>query len=126
MSQPEHEAIVDEIRSARIEASPELRARIRELAATAPPAPPRREFRWRRPVLVLVPVAVAVALTGALVAGLTDSGGGKTAAGHRQVAHGAVAPAPPPTVFKAAAPEDSATLTPRGAGSGAAGNLPAT
>jgi Domain of unknown function (DUF4349) len=124
MSQPEHEAIVNEIRSARIPASPELRARVRELAATVPPAPPRRELRWRRPVLVLVPVAVAVALTGALVAGLAGSGGGKSAAERRQVAHGSVA-APPPTVFKAATPQDSATPVQKAAG-GAAGSLPAT
>ena len=38
MSQPDHDAIVNEIRSAQITASPELRERVRGLAAAAPPA----------------------------------------------------------------------------------------
>ena len=60
MSQPEHEAIVNQIRSAQIAASPELRARVRAIAArspAAPPSPPRaascrgggRSWCWRRP-----------------------------------------------------------------------------
>jgi uncharacterized protein DUF4349 len=120
MSQPEYESIVAEIRSARITASPELRNRVRELAAAVPPAPPRRELRWRRPALVLVPVAVAVAVTGALVAGLAGSGK-KATVERRAVQHGAV--------FKAATPQplDSATTVQRAAGgSGAAGSIPAT
>ena len=40
MSQPDHDAIVNEIRSAQITASPELRERVRGLAAAAPPAAP--------------------------------------------------------------------------------------
>ena len=36
MSQPDHEAIVNQIRTAQITASPELRARVREIAAQAP------------------------------------------------------------------------------------------
>src|SRR6266536_2240356 len=74
MSQPDHGAIVNEIRSARIVASPELRARVLDLAAAVPPAPPRRGLPWRRMSLVLVPAAVALALTGALIAGLAGSG----------------------------------------------------
>jgi uncharacterized protein DUF4349 len=74
MSQPE-DAILNELRSARITASPELRVRVRELAAAAPPAAPlRRELPWRRLSLVLVPACVAVALAGALAAGLATSG----------------------------------------------------
>src|SRR3954469_8052632 len=77
MSQPDRDAIVDEIRGSHIPASPELRARVSELAAAgaAPPAPPRRrELPWRRWSLVLVPVAVAGAAAAALAIGLTDSG----------------------------------------------------
>src|SRR6185369_4288504 len=77
MSQPDHDAIVNEIRSAQIIASPELRERIRGLAAAAPPAaPPRqkRELPWRRWTLVLVPAAIAVALAASLAIGLAGSG----------------------------------------------------
>ena len=77
MSQPDHDAIVNEIRSAQITASPELRERVRGLAAAAPPAaPPRqkRELPWRRWTLVLVPAAIAVALAASLAIGLADSG----------------------------------------------------
>ena len=51
MSQPDHDAIVNEIRSAQITASPELRERVRGLAAADPPAAPSRQNRelpWRR------------------------------------------------------------------------------
>jgi uncharacterized protein DUF4349 len=118
MSQPEHEAIVDEIRSARIAAPPELRARVRELAASVPPAPPRRELRWRRPVLVLVPAAVAVAIAATVAVGLLTSGKHSQTNAAREaapqpfastdtgVAHGGVAP--------------------KAVGGGAAGSLPAT
>ena len=42
MSQPEHEAIVNQIRSAQIAASPELRARVRAIAARRRRRPPSR------------------------------------------------------------------------------------
>ena len=72
MSQPE---VLDQIRSARITASPELRARVRELAAVSPAAqPPRRELPWRRWSLVLVPACLVLALAGALAVGLATSG----------------------------------------------------
>jgi len=74
MSQPEYEAIVNEIRSARIPASPELRARVRALEAAVPPAPPRRELPWRRLSLVLVPACVVVGAAAALTVGLATSG----------------------------------------------------
>lgn len=75
MSQLEPNAILNELRSARIVASPELRARVRELATAAPAAqPPRREFPWRRATLVLVPACLAVALAAALTVGLATSG----------------------------------------------------
>ena len=67
--------LLQQIRSARITASPELRARVSELAARPVPArPPRRELPWRRLSLVLVPACVAVGLAGALAAGLATSG----------------------------------------------------
>src|SRR5580765_7248051 len=77
MSQPDHDSIVNEIRSAQITASPELRERVRGLAAAAAPAAPprqRRELPWRRWTLVLVPAAIAVALAASLAIGLADSG----------------------------------------------------
>jgi uncharacterized protein DUF4349 len=129
MSQPEHEAIVNEIRSARIEASPELRARVRELAATVPPVPPRRELRWRRPVLVLVPAALAVALAASLAIGLATSdkpkplsaSGGGTAETRRGQPQTSLPFTGPP------APSADSTMAQKAAGgAGAAGNLPAT
>src|SRR6478672_4145366 len=79
MSQPDHEDIVNQIKSAQIAASPELRARVRAIAAASPAAssspPRRRELPWRRAFLVLAPAAVAVAFAATLAAGLLDSGG---------------------------------------------------
>jgi Domain of unknown function (DUF4349) len=76
MSQPDHDAITEQIRAARLTASPELRARVRAIAAAAPADPmrPRRELPWRRLALVLVPAFVAVALAVSLASGLTSSG----------------------------------------------------
>jgi hypothetical protein len=51
--------LVAELRAARVEAPPEVRERVRLVAAAAP-APPRR-FTWRRAFVVAVPVAAAVA-----------------------------------------------------------------
>jgi Domain of unknown function (DUF4349) len=92
MSQPEHESIVNEIRSARVVASPELRARVRAIAAAgaaAPPARPRRELPWRRVALVLVPACAAVAVAAALAVGLSGSGGG----GSKNAVHAEALPA---------------------------------
>lgn len=77
MSQPDQ--IVDEIRSARIAASPELRARVAAIATAVPPAPAgraRRELPWRRLAVVLVPVCAAAAAAVALAIGLSGSGSG--------------------------------------------------
>jgi len=68
------EAIVDEIRRARVPASPELRERVRAIAATPPPAPPRRTLRRRRLLLLPVAAAAAAALAAALAIGLTSPG----------------------------------------------------
>jgi hypothetical protein len=53
--------LVAELRAAHVEAPPEVRERVRLIAAAAP-APPRR-ITWRRSLVVLVPVAAAVAAT---------------------------------------------------------------
>src|SRR5262245_23059653 len=96
MSQPDHEAIVAEIRASRITASPELRARVLAIAAAPPAAErPRRELPWRRLVLVAVPACVAVALAASLAVGLTGSGKRsqeQSAAGGGAVASDATAP----------------------------------
>src|SRR5437667_1436828 len=122
MSQPE--AILSEIRSARIPASPELRARVRELGTAVPPAPPRRELPWRRWTLVLVPACVAVGLAASLAVGLATSGKSGRQVVERQAAqHGSVSALPAFTT--AQAPADSAT-TLKAAGGAARAGLPST
>jgi hypothetical protein len=134
MSQPE---ILEQIRASRIAASPELRARVLDLAA-AVPSPPRRELPWRRMSLVLVPAALALALTGALVAGLVGSGKRNRVAAPpapratqtvlSATEHGARVKAAPPVFSATQAPEDTTALqkVTGGAASGAGGNIPAT
>jgi hypothetical protein len=120
MSQPDHEAIVDEIRSARITASPELRARVRELATAVPPAPRRRELRRPRPVLALAAAAAAVTAATAVAVGVVTSGGdGQRDAVRRE----AVLPTPLATTDQGVA---SGGIAPKAAGGGASGSLPAT
>jgi len=53
--------LVAELRAAHVEAPPEVRERVRLIAADAP-APPRR-ITWRRALVVVVPVAAAIAAT---------------------------------------------------------------
>jgi hypothetical protein len=53
--------LVAELRAAHVGAPPEVRERVRLIAAAAP-APPRR-ITWRRALVVVVPVAAAVAAT---------------------------------------------------------------
>ncbi|HZT45880.1 MAG TPA: DUF4349 domain-containing protein [Gaiellaceae bacterium] len=108
MSQPE---LLEQIRTARVPAPPELRARVRALASAVPPPPPRRRFAARRTAFVVVPAAVALAIAGALVAGLADSGRTKRAE-------------PAPVAQPLA--RDAATAREKAAGSGAAGSIPAT
>jgi hypothetical protein len=121
MSQPDHEAILDQIRASRIEASPELRARVAAIAAsTPPPAAPRRELPWRRIALVAVPACVAVAAAGTLAAGVLDSGSsGRTQASPRE------ATPTPLSLSRGAGQTDATAPAPKSTGSGAAG-LPAT
>src|SRR2546430_9401595 len=65
-----------ELRSARPVASPALRERVRAVAAQ--PSPQRRQFAFpfKRAVLVAAPAALALALGGAAVHGLLNSGSG--------------------------------------------------
>jgi hypothetical protein len=51
--------VVAELRTVRIEAPPDLRARVRLIAAAA--EPPERRLTWRRALVVALPVAAAVA-----------------------------------------------------------------
>jgi hypothetical protein len=128
MSQPEYEPIVGEIRSARIVVSPELRTRVRGLAAAPPPAAPRRELPWRRLTLVLIPACLVLALAGALAAGLATSG--KPERTRLSAAGRPIREAAPsrPVFSTATEPADSAqTLQPEvlhGVASGAGGAAP--
>jgi uncharacterized protein DUF4349 len=123
MSQPEHEAIVAELRSARITASPELRAHVRELAAAVPPSARRRGLRWRRPALALVSATVAVAVAAAAAVGVFTSGN------HRQTtaARREKTPQRPLALTDEQAQAHGALAAPRAAGgSGTTGSVPAT
>jgi hypothetical protein len=122
MSQPDYDAIVDEIRTARIVASPELRARVLALGdESPPPVRPRCDVPWRRIALVAVSACVAVALAASLAIGLGGPGG----KGGQSVVQEAATPA---TVHGAArdalAPLSAKTASGSGSAGGAA--LPAT
>ena len=121
MSQPDQESIVEEIRSARIAASPDLRARVRAIAAAAPAAEagrPRRELPWRRLALVLVPACAAVAVAVALAVGLGEL---RQRAAPRRAARGEAAP---PRRHRRSRP--TARLEERPAPAGRRRGLPAT
>jgi hypothetical protein len=67
--------LATELRAARPSASPELRERVFEIAARAEPPRPRFSLPpLRRFALVAVPAALAIAVGGALVHGLINSG----------------------------------------------------
>ena len=83
--------LVRELRSGPTAASPELRERVRAIAAQAPEPRPRRapfaeRFRLRRAVLVLVPACVVAAGSAALLHGLTSSGSQRVAEGEVRTA----------------------------------------
>jgi hypothetical protein len=63
------DAVLDDLRAARPAAPPELRERVRAIAATVPT--PRRRVTWRRAAIVLVPAVLAV-VVGAAVLGRGD------------------------------------------------------
>jgi hypothetical protein len=120
MSQPDHEAIVEQIRASRIEASPELRARVRAIASSPPPEVPSRTVPWRRVALVAVPVCLAVAAAASLAGGLLDSGKKRQS----QAARGERA-ARPLSQSAPAGQADTVAPASKSAGAGSAG-LPAT
>lgn len=80
--------VVAELRSARVEAPPELRARVRLIAAAA--QPPRRRITWRRTLVVALPVAAAVAATAVFTTRPTH----EHAAARSEAQHGAVTLSP--------------------------------
>jgi hypothetical protein len=88
--------LVAELRAARVEAPPQVRERIRLIAAEAR-QPPRR-FTWRRALVVAVPVAAAIA---AAVVFTRPSSHGRTALREQAVTHGAAARAPRPGALSA-------------------------
>jgi len=53
--------LVAELRAARVEAPPQVRERVRLVAAAAPA--PLHRFTWRRAFVVAIPVAAAIAAT---------------------------------------------------------------
>ncbi len=73
--------IVRELRAGRVAAPPELRGRVREIAATA--RAPRPSFvervAWQRVALVATPVCLTAFVAAAMVQGLVSTGGKKTA-----------------------------------------------
>jgi len=120
MSQPE---LLEQIRATRLPASPELRGRVLALASAVPAAPPRRRWPARRTALVLVPAAVVIAVVGALVAGLADSGRKRSvesaqaprplardAATTQEKTHGAAAESVPASAGRAQRYESELTL----------------
>ena len=124
MSQPDHDSIVDQIRSARIAASPELRQRVRTIAASAPAAAagrPRRELPWRRFALVLVPACAAVALSTSLAIGLSGSGGSSPRTAVQEAA-----PFSARNGSGAGTTDSVAPLAAKSAGAAGGGALPAT
>jgi hypothetical protein len=118
MSQPDQQSIVDEIRSSQIAASPDLRARVRAIAATKT-GRERRPLPWRRLALVAVPATVAIALAVSLAAGLRDSGPN----GSRNAAQGEAAATPQRS---SGAADTFAAPSAKSAGTGGAAGLPAT
>ena len=74
----EHE-LIDELRAGRFDAmaSAELRARVREIAAEAPPRRSlvRRHLSWRRATLVFAPACLAALAAAAILQGVVSSGG---------------------------------------------------
>lgn len=132
MSQPEYEAIVEEIRASRLSASPGLRDRVREIAAAAPlPPRERRGLPWRRWPLVLVPAGAAVAGAAALAVGLATSGKNDRTTTVAGAPVHEVAPQPESQTLRAAPPPADSSTTLRakstgGGGSAGAGGLPAT
>jgi uncharacterized protein DUF4349 len=117
--------LVGELRSGQATASPELRERVRAIAAGAPRMERRGSFverlSWRRAALVLAPACIVAAVSAALLHGLSSTGSQTTAAdepaafrAHRERALGGtlnrVREAPAPVAESAAPPPPSSRL----------------
>ncbi len=92
--------LIHELRASRPSAPPELRARVREIAAEQPPAAsPWTPWRFpiRRGMLVAVPAAAALALASAGVLGLARSDGPTTESLRQDAVTGELAPVAPTT-----------------------------
>lgn len=83
---PRQEALIAELRAARLDAPQRLRARV--LAAEPAPSRFRLALPSRRAVLVLVPAVLALALVAAVVDGVVRPGGGGTPVGAPTVERG--------------------------------------
>ena len=99
--------VVAELRAVRVEAPPELRARVRLIAAAA--EPPRRRITLRRALVVAVPLAAALA---AGIVALTRPSHEQT--GKQLAAHGSAAVGT--ELAPAAAPQRKAVVVPTPAG----------
>jgi hypothetical protein len=101
--------VVAELRGARIEAPPELRARVRLIAAAA--EPPRRRVTWRRALVVALPVAAAVAAAAVFATRPTHQ---RAAVRPEIVQHGSIAVSPQASTSAQAksAPAPLTVLTP--------------
>jgi hypothetical protein len=108
--------VVDELKAGRFDAlaSPELRARVREIAGQAPVRRPSRfeHFSWRRTSLVLVPAALTAVAAVAVVQGLAGSGSGDLKT-HNRAAIASAVQAAAPNTWKTATrpPADERTLS---------------
>ena len=92
--------LVAELRAARVEAPPQVRARVRLVAAAAP-APPRR-LTWRRAFTIALPVAAAVAAATVLS---WPSHHPRAAADEGSILHGAAASTAPRAAKTFAVPQ---------------------
>jgi hypothetical protein len=110
VSQPE---LVAALRSGRPSAPPELRERVRMLAADAT-VPPRRRLTWRRALVIAVPVAAAIAAAAVLLprggkeSATTTTAAVERAATPKAVDNGAAAGASTSPLATAAAPTRAA------------------
>ena len=82
--------LVAELRAARVEAPPQVRERVRLVAAAAPA--PSRRFTWRRAFVVAIPVAAAIAATVVITRPTSHHNAADT---ERTIQHGAAAQSAP-------------------------------
>jgi uncharacterized protein DUF4349 len=103
LSQPDS-ILIGELRGARLSASSELKARVREIAARQPASRRLRLPELRLRPAVLVPAALAAAFGAAAVAGIVSSfsSSSKTATAPVTIVHGGAVQVAPQTVLKSA------------------------